>query len=120
MQPFCADVHDWISRDAQNVAVVHCKAGKGRTGVMICAYLLHNGTWRSARESLLFYGEARTKNQKGVTIPSQLRYVHYYEVMLNNGFRYEPKTLFLSCVTLHSVPRFNKEGSCRTISRGCC
>lgn len=32
IEPFCTDVHSWLMAHEANVAVVHCKAGKGRTG----------------------------------------------------------------------------------------
>ena len=37
---------------------------QGRTGVMICSYLLHDRLFDSTKDALQFYGEARTQNAK--------------------------------------------------------
>lgn len=86
---FCADVESYLNQDSKNVAVIHCKAGKGRTGVMISCYLLYSKMFKTAKDSLLYYGLIRTKNGKGVTIPSQIRYVYYFEHYIKSGFRLE-------------------------------
>src|SRR5690349_2051776 len=75
MEPFCRDVAAWLVASGERVVAIHCKAGKGRTGFLICCYLLHCGFSPNAAHALRYYGVRRTYNQKGVTIPSQIRYV---------------------------------------------
>ncbi|KAJ8598507.1 hypothetical protein CTAYLR_001376 [Chrysophaeum taylorii] len=82
---FCTDVAEYLAEAEENVVAIHCKAGKGRTGVMISAYLLWAREWRTPREAMQFYGFARTNNQKGVTIPSQRRFVEYFDLTLRES-----------------------------------
>lgn len=100
IEPFCRKVQDWLDADKANVVAIHCKAGKGRTGVMICCYLLYAGIYRTPREVLKYYGEMRTKDGKGVTIPSQRRYVEYFHRLRQTRCVYRPTNLYLVAITL--------------------
>jgi len=105
MRPFCQDVDRWLAEHHANVAVVHCKAGKGRTGLMICAYLLHRKEFLTAMEVLDFYGKTRTQDQKGVTIPSQRRYVEYYAALVSEGLQYIPVKMYLTSIVIDPLPQ---------------
>ncbi|XP_069859272.1 phosphatidylinositol 3,4,5-trisphosphate 3-phosphatase TPTE2 isoform X2 [Dipodomys merriami] len=80
------DIVGWLDLDPQNVAALHCKGGKGRTGTMICACLIATGIFSTAKESLKWFGCRRTDFRKGskfqgVETPSQSRYVEYFEIV---------------------------------------
>jgi phosphatidylinositol-3,4,5-trisphosphate 3-phosphatase/dual-specificity protein phosphatase PTEN len=62
--------------------VVHCKAGKGRTGMMISAICLFISMFKSAEESINHYNRTRVTGNKGLTIASQKRYVKFMEGFL--------------------------------------
>ncbi|VDM46634.1 unnamed protein product [Toxocara canis] len=64
MAPFCRAVHEYLAADDRNVVAVHCKAGKGRTGVMICAYLVYINFYLSPRQNMDYYSIVRTVNNK--------------------------------------------------------
>lgn len=81
---FCRDVEDFLRANEENVAVVHCKAGKGRTGTHICALLMFAGAFKSSYEALLWYEVMRGGKRSGVTIPDQIRWVAMLERWLRH------------------------------------
>lgn len=72
-----------LPKNQQPVIVVHCKAGKGRTGMMICSLLLFLGLFSSSEKAIKHYNAMRAVNQKALTICSQKRYVKFFEGFLN-------------------------------------
>eukprot|EP01087_Luapelamoeba_hula_P004866 TRINITY_DN1485_c0_g1_i3.p1 TRINITY_DN1485_c0_g1~~TRINITY_DN1485_c0_g1_i3.p1 ORF type:complete len:759 (+),score=189.13 TRINITY_DN1485_c0_g1_i3:40-2316(+) len=96
LREFCLSLEYFLALDSENVAVIHCKAGKGRTGVVICCYLMHCGQCATTDEAMRFYAAARTNDGKGVTIASQQRYVRYYEKLLSILKGMEPGRPFSS------------------------
>lgn len=84
-----AAMRNWLngqSKDPEKhrVAVVHCKAGKGRSGTVSCSYLISQEGWK--REDALKRFTTRRMRAgfgNGVSIPSQLRWVGYVDRWTN-------------------------------------
>jgi len=85
MLAFCRDVEAWLCADEANVAVVHCKAGKGRCGTMLSALLVYAGALPSAYDALRWFARVRGGKHSGVTIPSQIRWIAMFERCLRLG-----------------------------------
>uniref|UniRef100_A0A3B4ESK6 Phosphatidylinositol 3,4,5-trisphosphate 3-phosphatase TPTE2-like n=1 Tax=Pundamilia nyererei TaxID=303518 RepID=A0A3B4ESK6_9CICH len=115
MLKYTASVREWMSADPQNIIAIHCKGGKGRTGTMVCTWLIDSDQFESAQDSLEYFGERRTdKSQsskfQGVETPSQSRYVGYYEIMKNKFNRQlpPPKSLRIKSIRIHSIAGVGK------------
>jgi hypothetical protein len=91
---FCIDLCIYLTVNPRGVAAIHCKAGKGRTGVMIVCYLIFTELCQTTDEALAHYASQRTLNNKGVTIPSQIRYIKYFETYLSANF----ERPFMRCI----------------------
>ncbi|XP_077154269.1 phosphatidylinositol 3,4,5-trisphosphate 3-phosphatase TPTE2-like isoform X1 [Ranitomeya variabilis] len=115
MLKFTASVRSWMAEDPKNVIAIHCKGGKGRTGTMVCTYLVDSDQFESAKESLDYFGERRTDTSvstkfQGVETPSQSRYVCYYEIVKNKYNLQMPpeKSLRIRSIRIHSIEGIGK------------
>jgi phosphatidylinositol-3,4,5-trisphosphate 3-phosphatase/dual-specificity protein phosphatase PTEN len=96
MGKFCKDASKWLAESPENVIAVHCKAGKGRAGLMVCCLLIHDKLCPDAEEAQRKFAMERTRDGEGVTIPSQKRYIFYYERILKFGMPTIPKITLVS------------------------
>lgn len=103
---FCQSAYSWLKEDIENVVVVHCKAGMARTGLMISSLLLFLKFFPTAEESMDYYNQKRCVDGKGLVLPSQIRYVKYFERILTyfNGECPPPRRCMLRGFRLHRCP----------------
>lgn len=77
MIDYCDSMRQWLSTKS-SLALIHSKAGKGRSSMMAAAYLLDSGVASTADAALRLFWTRRPdlENESSMT-PSQTRYVHY-------------------------------------------
>jgi hypothetical protein len=80
---FTAHALAYLRESPDSVVCIHCKAGKGRTGQFASSLLMCiEPSLRNADDAITYYGRQRTSNGRGLTIPSQIRYVHYHSQLI--------------------------------------
>lgn len=98
-------IESWLAADPENIAVIHCLTGRGRTVTVIACFLAWVGEFSTATEALSFVAERRCVELERVVIPSQTRYVHYFcNVMAGTKPRSEP--LLLKRIIVNTIPKF--------------
>lgn len=86
-------MRQWLKdKDAEGkgrVAVVHCKAGKGRSGTVSCSYLISEEGW-TPEDAKQRFTERRMRPGfgAGISIPSQQRWIGYVDRWTKGGKTY--------------------------------
>lgn len=109
----CKSIESWLNESIMSVIAVNCRAGKGRTGTLICCYLLYSGFFSEVETVLKYYQLKRFKEGGGVTQPSQVRYVKYFGDILKGTVR-SPLVLKPVNVQFRTSPHIKKKG-CKPI-----
>ena len=102
-------IHDYLSENKEHIIVINCNAGKGRTGTLICCYLLFSGRFNDVNDAFAYYSLKRFNKGLGVSNPSQKRYVNYFfffiKKEINITFPYVRKIIgiTLSCIPYEEI-----------------
>ncbi|XP_052003919.1 tensin-1 isoform X2 [Xyrauchen texanus] len=111
----CKAMDTWMSADSHNVVVLHNKGNRGRTGVVVAAYMHYSNISASADQALDRFAMKRFYEDKVLPVgqPSQRRYVQYFSGLLSGHIKINNKPLFLHHVIMHGIPNFESKGGCR-------
>jgi hypothetical protein len=82
-------MRNWLHEKNGRVVVVHCKAGKGRSGTVSCSYLIAEEGW-DVEDAKARFTERRMRPGfgSGISIPSQIRTLGYVDRWTKGGKKY--------------------------------
>lgn len=82
-----AEMKAFLDESPKHVAVLHCKAGKGRAGTMCCAYMMADSEILTLKEAIDILTQKRMREFAGdsVSIKSQKRYLEYWHRYLRGS-----------------------------------
>uniref|UniRef100_A0A7N6BGE4 Tensin 1 n=1 Tax=Anabas testudineus TaxID=64144 RepID=A0A7N6BGE4_ANATE len=111
----CKAIDTWLNGEQHNVVVLHNKGNRGRTGVVVAAYMHYSNISASADQALDRFAMRRFYEDKALPVgqPSQRRYVQYFNGLLSGHIKINNKPLFLHHVIMHGIPNFESKGGCR-------
>uniref|UniRef100_A0A3B4ANE2 Uncharacterized protein n=1 Tax=Periophthalmus magnuspinnatus TaxID=409849 RepID=A0A3B4ANE2_9GOBI len=104
-----------LSVDGKCVVFCRLQGNRGRTGVVVAAYMHYSNISASADQALDRFAMKRFYEDKVLPVgqPSQRRYVEYFCGLLSGHIKINNKPLFLHHVILHGVPHYEPKGGCR-------
>ncbi|XP_041655722.1 tensin-2 isoform X2 [Cheilinus undulatus] len=108
----CKTMETWLTSDPQHVVVLHCKGNKGKTGVIIAAYMHYSKISAGADQALSTLAMRKFCEDKVSSSlqPSQNRYIYYFGGLLSGAIKMNSSPLFLHQVLIPSLPNFQGEG----------
>jgi phosphatidylinositol-3,4,5-trisphosphate 3-phosphatase/dual-specificity protein phosphatase PTEN len=79
-------IRRFLLESPDNIAVIHCKNGKGRSGTIVCSYLMAYEQYSLQAANELFTSKRmKPFSGLGVSIPSQLRYLRYLQLIIDDS-----------------------------------
>ncbi|KAL4635640.1 tensin-1-like [Arapaima gigas] len=111
----CKAMDTWLNMDSHNVVVLHNKGNRGRTGVVVAAFMHYSNISACADQALDRFAMKRFYEDKALPVsqPSQKRYVQYFGGLLLGHIKINNKPLFLHHVIMHGIPNFESKEGCR-------
>ncbi|XP_041744634.2 tensin-2-like isoform X1 [Coregonus clupeaformis] len=108
----CKAMETWLTSDPGNVVVLHCKGNKGKTGVIVAAYMHYSKISAGVDQALNTLAMRKFCEDKVSSSlqPSQNRYIYYFGGLLSGSIRMNSSPLFLHQVLIPSLPNFQAAG----------
>ncbi|XP_020559219.1 tensin-2 isoform X3 [Oryzias latipes] len=108
----CKAMETWLTSDTQNVVVLHCKGHRGKTGVIVAAYMHYSKISAGADQALTTLAMRKFCEDKVSSSlqPSQNRYIYYFSGLLSGTIKMNSSPLFLHQILVPSLPNFQTGG----------
>lgn len=116
LMEMCININSFLNTHPANVIVIHCLAGRGRTGTVIASYLTFSGLFDNGSEALEHFARKRSMVHRGVQQPSQRRYVQYFsEILAGRKPKHYAKSIMLKQIVMYTIPKFGKNHTCQPV-----
>lgn len=114
----CHAMLGWLQLSPENVVVIQCADGWGRSGLLMSCLMKFSGAVDSTFEALNIFQSRRLKtlkpsSQRTISQNINLRYLKYFNDLCSSRGRVpNPASLCLHQIIISTIPIFDSSGSC--------